>query len=101
MQILMRLRRFPLEAIFWLIAFISLAYVNPSEENHFTICPLALAGLDWCPGCGLGRSIAYLFDGQIQNSLDVHPLGIFAVIVISYRIVQLIKFYIKTHGTNN
>jgi hypothetical protein len=101
MQILKWLRKFPFEAFFWFMALICLACVDPSTEHHFIICPLALAGLDWCPGCGLGRSIAYLFDRQIQNSLHVHPLGIFAVIVLSYRIIQLTKFYLNTHGKNN
>ncbi|ASU32319.1 hypothetical protein MuYL_0416 [Mucilaginibacter xinganensis] len=48
-------------------------------------------GVTWCPGCGLGHSISFLFHGDIKNSLHAHWLGIPAVGVILYRIVVLAR----------
>jgi hypothetical protein len=48
-------------------------------------------GISWCPGCGIGHSIAYLLHGDVIKSFHTHFLGTFALLVIVYRIVQLIK----------
>ncbi|HEX7014990.1 MAG TPA: DUF2752 domain-containing protein [Cyclobacteriaceae bacterium] len=69
----------------------ALALYNPDSGKHLALCPLYYAGFDFCPGCGLGRSISYLLHGDVANSLSMHPLGLFALIVLSYRIVQLIR----------
>lgn len=49
-------------------------------------------GFQFCPGCGLGHSISYLFHGQVQDSLNAHPLGILALPVISFRIFKLVLY---------
>jgi hypothetical protein len=99
--ILQHLKALPFEALIWLTGLIILAFSQASPENHFTICPLALSGFDWCPGCGLGRSVSYLFEGEIRLSFATHPLGIPAVIILTFRIIQLLKHYIKSYGTNH
>jgi hypothetical protein len=91
---------FPLEAFVWLCGIAGLAFVTPGD-NHFSICPLKLAGLDFCPGCGLGSSISFLLHGEIIASLKAHPLGIMAFFLLSYRIIELTKNYLKTYGTRN
>jgi len=78
-----------LELIFWVAALLCLALTNPSSQSHFTLCPLKLMGLTWCPGCGLGHSMSYLFHGQVSASFHAHWLGIPAVGIILYRITQL------------
>ncbi|MDV3310092.1 MAG: DUF2752 domain-containing protein [Cyclobacteriaceae bacterium] len=75
----------------WTAGLVALAINDPYSGEHFALCPLYLAGFDFCPGCGLGRSISYLLHGDIAHSLSMHPLGLFALIVLSYRIVQLIR----------
>ncbi|MCD8741466.1 DUF2752 domain-containing protein [Mucilaginibacter roseus] len=50
-----------------------------------------MAGIGWCPGCGLGHSISWLFRGNLNNSFQAHWLGIPALAIISWRIVILIK----------
>jgi hypothetical protein len=80
----------PFEAIFWIAAIVYLACLAPLSGEHFTICPLHLLGIEWCPGCGLGRSIAHLFRGNIEHSLQSHILGIFALGILVHRIVTLI-----------
>jgi hypothetical protein len=84
------LKRINIELIFWIAGLIYLAFMNPSE-SHFSLCPIKNLGFSFCPGCGLGHSISYLFHGQIYESLHHHPLGVFALGVILWRIFQLIK----------
>jgi hypothetical protein len=80
---------------------VALAFYDPSGDTHFSLCPLALSGFDFCPGCGLGRAVSLFLHGEIAQSFAIHPLGIFAVIVLSYRIIELLKPYLRTHGKNN
>ena len=82
------IKSFPIELAFWLVALVLLAIANPTE-HHFTLCPLANLGFDWCPGCGLGRSITALFHGDINASFAQHWFGIPALLLIAYRIYQL------------
>ncbi|MEO6522638.1 MAG: DUF2752 domain-containing protein [Mucilaginibacter sp.] len=83
------------ELIFWVAAMLALVVSNPYQASHFEICPLKLMGITWCPGCGIGHSISFLFHGNIQASLHAHWLGIPALIIISRRILFLIpRFYI-------
>lgn len=84
------IKNIPVELCFWLVALMLLATANP-HDHHFTLCPLANLGLSWCPGCGLGRSITSIFHGEIQESFAQHWFGIPALILISYRILQLAK----------
>lgn len=77
------------EAIIWLVALIALAIMDPTKQ-HVTLCPIGMMGFDFCPGCGLGHSIGYLFRGEWVLSWQTHPLGFFAVGMLSYRIVTII-----------
>lgn len=82
--------RHNLEAYIWLFALIFLAFQDPGNI-HFSLCPLKNAGWNFCPGCGLGRSVSFLFRGEISNSIQCHPLGVFAVAMIISRIVQVFR----------
>lgn len=82
--------QFPMEALIWIAALIFLAYNVPLVRADFTLCPFSLLGFDYCLGCGLGRAISLAFQGKIQASFYAHPLGIFAILVLSYRAVDLI-----------
>ncbi|RYZ98057.1 MAG: DUF2752 domain-containing protein [Sphingobacteriaceae bacterium] len=50
-----------------------------------------MAGIGWCPGCGLGHSISWLFRGDIQHSFNAHWFGIPALIIICWRVFVLAK----------
>jgi len=89
--------KLPLELMFWVLAIISLALMEAGHENHFTLCPLDNLGFTWCPGCGLGRAINLMLRGDFAASFSMHPLAGFALGVIFYRIVQLIR-NIKTYN---
>jgi hypothetical protein len=77
------------EALFWMAAMIFLSLSNPGN-HHYTLCPLDNMGFHYCPGCGLGRSIGYLFRLDFTNSFLSHPLGIPATILLISRSVKLI-----------
>jgi hypothetical protein len=84
----------PLEGYIWIAALIFLAFVN-ADSTHLTLCPFHNLGIDFCPGCGLGRSIHYLLHFEFVKSFHTHPLGGFALIVILHRIFTLIKNSLK------
>lgn len=90
------------EAFFWILAIVVLACMNPSN-SHFSLCPFNALGFHWCPGCGLGHSISWLFRGEIRASFEAHYLGIPATLIILYRIIQLLKPIKNQHdyGTSN
>lgn len=67
-----------------------LAIMNP-YDNGQSFCLLELAGYDFCPGDGLGHSIAFFFRGEFQNSLSAHFMGIPAVMILSMRILFLLN----------
>jgi len=79
------------EPAFWTAVLISLAFANPAAQPHFALCPLKLLGFTWCPGCGLGHSISWLFHGDIKNSFHAHWLGIPTVLVILHRIYTVCR----------
>ncbi|MBK9098302.1 MAG: DUF2752 domain-containing protein [bacterium] len=79
------------EALVWIVGLLYLAFIHSPGKSHFTICPLANLGIEFCPGCGLGNSISYLFKGDFVSSFHAHPLGIFALTVLTLRIINIIK----------
>jgi|SRR5690606_15983230 len=85
-----RFSRLPLELLCWVMALILLYFSDPGA-HHFTLCPLENAGFNWCPGCGLGRSIALLMHGEVAASMAMHWLGIPAFLVLIHRIYSLVK----------
>lgn len=78
-------------------ALTALAVMPPGTDAHYSFCIFKLMGFKYCPGCGLGHSISYLFHGNIRASFAAHPLGIFAVAIILYRIYHLLclRFFYK------
>ncbi len=79
-----------LEALIWISGLIFLTVIKVDNFSHFTVCPLKFIGIDFCPGCGLGKSVHYFLHLKIEQSLNTHPLGMFAFAVISCRIYGLI-----------
>ncbi len=88
------IRNFPIEALIWM-AGLALLLIG---QTGLSICPLDNLGFEHCPGCGLGRSITLFLHGRFTESIATHPLGIFAVGVLSIRIFRLTKTYIRTYG---
>ncbi len=82
--------RAKLEAFIWIAGLILMAVMSPSN-THASLCPLSAAGLDFCPGCGLGHSVSYLARGNFEASFMAHPLGMVAVLILIWRIVQIFR----------
>ncbi|GAB3922819.1 DUF2752 domain-containing protein [Mucilaginibacter myungsuensis] len=76
------------ELIFWISALVALGTSDP-REVHYTLCPIKCLGFTWCPGCGIGHAISWLFHGDIKASWDAHWLGIPALGVLLYRVYTL------------
>ncbi len=89
-KILGLIRRTSMEAFIWLAGLGYLLSIDPYAVKHYDLCVFKLMGFDWCPGCGLGRSVALVFHGDISGSFISHPLGIPALIILSHRIISLL-----------
>ena len=87
------------ESLFWLSALLYLAVINPYEPRHISFCLFSLAGIENCPGCGLGKSISMIFHGNFIDSFNSHPLGLPALILISQRIFKLVINTINKKNT--
>jgi len=88
------------EALFWVAGLVFLLFLNPYQSQQFTFCPIHNLGLEFCPGCGLGRSISFFYSGDISNSFKSHPLGIIAFFIIFFRIITLLKKMLFNFNTN-
>lgn len=86
-----QLRCLPWEAMIWIIGLAAMASFDPRADTLETWCLFnRIFGLDTCPGCGLGHSIAFLARGEWAASVRAHPLGIPAVITILLHVGRLL-----------
>lgn len=65
-----------------------MAFLDPFSQTP-SLCPVDRLGFDFCPGCGLGKSIAFAARGNLAASIESHPLGMFAILVIISRVGQI------------
>lgn len=79
----------------WIIALILPFFIDPHADGHMSLCLFHQLGFDWCPGCGLGRSMALLYLGEWQASFRMHFMGAPALLLIAARIVTLFRQSIK------
>ena len=91
MQIKAYIQRVNIELIVWPTALMLLFLMDPHQHNGESLCMLKRMKLPWCPGCGLGHSISFLLHGKWNAALKSHPLGPFAVLILTYRTIQLAK----------
>lgn len=85
------MRNLSLEGWVWMAGLVYLACIDPFATGHLEICPMKRLGFDFCPGCGLGRSISFLLHGHVVRSLQTHPLGIAAFGILLFRITTLFR----------
>lgn len=88
------MKKLPLELLFWTGALCYLACIDPSAE-HMSLCVFRWLGISWCPGCGVGHSISYALHGNWAAAWKAHFFGIPALIILMYRIAELIYHSIK------
>ncbi|HEY0770280.1 MAG TPA: DUF2752 domain-containing protein [Sphingobacteriaceae bacterium] len=82
---------FPLELICWTTGLILLSQYEAALQHHFSLCPLYNLGVSWCPGCGLGRSIASFLHGDVSDSIKHHWFGIPGLFILLYRVFYLLR----------
>lgn len=63
--------------------------MNPYVTNGPSLCLLEALNFPYCPGEGLGHSIAFTFRGDLYHAMDAHMMGPLAIIMLSGRILYL------------
>lgn len=76
---------------------IVMALMNPYTTQGPGWCLFERIGIPFCPGDGLGHSIAFIFRGDLSSALEANILGPFALIVILMRITVLLKKIFYDH----
>lgn len=79
---------FHFEWIVLMTGLLLMAFLDPFNSSE-SYCIVDRLGFSFCPGCGLGESISHTFRGDLSASLEAHPAGIFAVMVILGRIITI------------
>lgn len=77
-----------------MIGLMLMATMNPYVEG-VSLCLLEALGFTFCPGEGLGHSIAFLFRGEFSESLEANLMGPVVVIGLSARIFTIWKNLIQ------
>lgn len=83
-----KLVRFSEPAI-WSVALLLLWLTYPAGDEGITLCIFHHIGVAWCPGCGIGRSMAHLMHGNFAASLQAHWFGLPALIIIGFRSIKV------------
>ncbi len=89
------LKQIEWETVLWLSGLLYLFFINPYNEQSFSLCLFHNLGIDFCPGCGIGRSISFIYHLDFLNSFNAHPLGLIAFMLIIHRIITLLKKHFK------
>lgn len=76
-----------------------LALMDPNTAGT-DLCFFEWIGVDFCPGDGLGHSIAYTFRGNMESAFQANFMGPFAVLILSFRILQIWKNLIYNTTTD-
>lgn len=87
------------EILLWITGVGAMAAMNPVGNHLFSFCFFSLIVENFCPGCGLGHAIAYLFRGELMASWEAHPLGIPAIAILLWRCRQLLRWHFKLNHT--
>ncbi|MCP9751830.1 DUF2752 domain-containing protein [Ferruginibacter sp. HRS2-29] len=61
-----------------------------TDSASSSLCLFRFAGFNSCPGCGIGHSIHEALHLNFARSFSEHIFGIPAVLIILYRIKQLL-----------
>ena len=87
----------------WLALFsilVAAALLNPYSTG-VDLCFFNFVGIEFCPGEGIGRSMAHVFRGNLTESFEMHPAGIPGVLIISTRVGSLLKERLTTKNSED
>jgi hypothetical protein len=79
-----------LEVPVFIAGLFALALMDPLNSGP-DLCLLEFMGYPYCPGDGLGHSIAYFFRGELSSAFEANFMGPFAVGMLLFRIIYLSK----------
>lgn len=96
----LRFFRLNLEGFVWITALFMLAFMDPANTQQ-SLCLLHIAGVESCPGCGLGHSVSAAFHGDLHGSFRQHPLGLAAIVLLFFRSIQVFYQNIKYQQLKN
>jgi len=69
--------------------FLMLYNQNDHLETDQSFCPFKMLTGFPCPGCGITKSLVYLYEGNLYKSLSYHILGPFVVLFCVTTIIVL------------
>ena len=78
-----------MELMLWSAVFAFLLFLDPYAIGA-SFCPSTWIGFQ-CPGCGIGRSMAAAMRFDFAHSIQLHPIGIIALIGIGVRWLKLLS----------
>jgi hypothetical protein len=69
------------------------------ESTGISFCIFDRVGFSFCPGEGIGRSIAFAFRGSFVESVNAHPAGLPAILIIITRVGSILYRNRQYHQT--
>lgn len=79
------------EIVVFSVGLLLMALMDPTTDYKSSWCLYEMAGINFCPGEGLGHSIAYTFRGNIHKAMEANILGPLSVIILTVRIGTLVR----------
>lgn len=81
------------------VGLLLMVFMNPYVADDFSWCLLEFMEFPFCPGEGLGHSIAYTVRGELNSALKANMMGPAAVVILLGRIGYLLKsIYLTTQN---
>lgn len=72
-----------------IIPFFILITNNGSLENEQSFCPFKMLTGFPCPGCGITKSLVYLYEGDLLKSITFHLFGPVVLVLSVYFLIKL------------
>src|SRR5690625_2855541 len=81
-----------------LLTILLLATTLDPTSSEPSCCLIKQLASQLCPGCALGRCRALAAQDSFHASIQMHPMGVVAIPVLLFRIIQLLirNYHYKT-----
>lgn len=79
-----------------IIPFFILLTNNGSLESEQSFCPFKMLTGFPCPGCGITKSLVYIYEGDLLKSITFHLFGPVVLVLSLYFLIKLsLELYYK------
>ena len=79
-----------------IIPFFILLTNNGSLESEQSFCPFKMLTGFPCPGCGITKSLVYIYEGDLLKSITFHLFGPVVLVLSIYFLIKLsLELYYK------